>query len=96
MALSNIFNEPRREITETLIGILVMTLPAYVVYLIANAYCRMDNTLPYVIALVLAIFSLVLGIFAVIGLSAFVYFVGEEICDLLDDCGIRLRPRERR
>ena len=32
MALSNIFREPRREITETLVGVGVVILPVYVNY----------------------------------------------------------------
>lgn len=96
MALSNIFNEPRREIIETIVGLAVMALPGYVTYLIASTYRLWDPTLPYFLSLVFAAISLFIMLMAVIGVAIFIHFVGEEVCEALDDRGIRLRPRDRR
>lgn len=96
MALSNIFREPRREITETLIGVtaavIIMVIPYYFAEWLEVASGGRTRGVPVFI-----------GIFVGIALEAtsvallfFIHFIGEEICDWLDERGLRLRPRSRR
>lgn len=97
MSLSNIFNEPRREITETAIGLLIFSPLAVSDYFIARALSTLDTTTPFFMWLLIAAPACIAGaVLFVIMLSLFIHFVGEEICDILQDrFNIHLRPRRR-
>lgn len=92
MALSNIFREPRREITETLVGIVAaivfMVLPCY----FGSWLSHFKDGPPLLLG---AMLGLALEGF-VVGMFFFIHFIGEEVCDWLDDRGLALRPRNRR
>jgi hypothetical protein len=97
MALSNIFREPRREITESLIGVTIFAVPLYWDYRLTLA---VNATSPH--PLPVPVGMLILGgVVIVIGLigwgaALLTHFIGEEICDSLARRGLELRPKERR
>lgn len=103
MALSNIFREPRRELTETGIGTAVFAVGAIPVAFLDH-WVAMNviqpspgqTDLPIIVAAhVLAMLLCIMGAVAVAGLAVFIHFIGEEICDALQTAGIHLRPRKR-
>lgn len=98
MALSNIFDEPQREITETLIGFGALCGGGWLDYRWAT-WCLNDyvpktpQDLPYSGALIL---TMVIGLLAVIGFwiaLLIVHALGDFLCDELEIHGIKLRPR---
>ena len=96
MALSNMLNEPRREITETAAGIGLVCLPVGLDYF--GVLWLRDPADPdpvWVWMVVVAIGML----FAAVGVALcalLIHAVGEVICDFLEDRGLYLRPRTRR
>ena len=100
MALSNMFNEPRREIIETTVGFVTAGPVLYGIYYLDKVwadwfyvYCGASNDkCPYWLCLVLGpIFAFILFLLGW-GLLALIHEVGEEVCGQLQDRGIRLRP----
>ena len=99
MALTNIFREPRREITETLVGAVVLGGLLYGDYILATALPIPDGLLSYgeIIALRMLIQPIVV-VLALVGLwlaLACIHAAGEGICNRLQASGIHLRPRRR-
>lgn len=97
MALSNIFHEPRREITETAIGL----------GLLGGLFCGLYGwtclTWGPADAKVVSFWG-AMGVWTLVAvagsvgltvLCVFVHWVGEEIADVLEDHGIQLRPKHR-
>ena len=94
MALSNIFREPRREITETAVGIL---------------WLGGSFALGYYVSLWLHLFDdgsrIVMGVcvgtiifaspFVLIGIAHFTHSIGELACQMLKSIGLDPRPRRR-
>lgn len=104
MALSNIFREPRREITETFVGLLAFAAYLAITYAAACQF-PLGNVspinhgggdVPFIITFAawLAALPCVSMLLAFAGI--FIHFIGEEVCDSLEDRGIHLRPRQRR
>lgn len=97
MALSNIFREPRREITESVVGIgVVVTLfvPDYFFadWLHAHLLDRDGEGLPYFLGMPFGV-----AVLAACGIIIFVtHEIGEGICNLLQRHGRDPRPRQRR
>lgn len=97
MALSNIFREPRREITESVVGLSVVGLLVYADYRFAawlNEIVINDRHEPLPLPLGM-VFGLVCLLVIYLAL-AFTHTIGDTICDALDDAGVHLRPRDRR
>lgn len=95
MALSNIFREPRREITESAVGIAIASIVIYGDWWFA---CWFQETVAHDDKQIRVIGMLV-GILAAIiitGLVFLTHWVGEEICDSLARRGLELRPKDRR
>jgi len=88
MALSNIFNEPRRELTETFVGILIVSAVLLIDYAFASLLENYTG-LPWSAGMILGILSIIV----VIGFLIVIHAIGEEICDLLQRHNIHLRPR---
>ncbi len=86
MALSNIFREPRREITETAVGI--VAIGVFISPILATWHWEELN-FAWLLIIVLVLF--LPTIFFIIGAHA----IGEDICDALERRGIHLRPRRR-
>lgn len=99
MALSNIFREPRREITETLIGIAVAGMLLILDYYMATAYPIpiIDSSYIERVGISMFAYPVMLGI-ALAGIllaAAGVHALGESICDSLQAAGVHLRPKKR-
>jgi len=94
MALSNIFREPRREITETAVGAAILLPLIYADYLFGCWYSAQQNHPDGI-----AVFSgMLTGLVGLIGSGAaafLIHGVGEGVCDRLQAAGVRLRPRAR-
>lgn len=104
MALSNIFNEPRREIIETVVGVTVLAAPVVVfLYLdyqfalwlqeqtASGASSGMPIPMGMVSGAILgALLTLLSGLAAVI-----VHAAGEGFCNAMQRRGVHLRPRTR-
>lgn len=95
MALSNIFREPRREITESVVGLAVGVSAIWADYEFAiwfkEATGSINGGCPWPLGMLLgAIFAflLVMFVFAT-------HALGDGICDALQSRGIHLRPRYR-
>lgn len=90
MALNNIFREPRREITETIVGGVIIGACLGGDYLLGRWIAdQLGHDLPVAIGMLLGAIAATL---AVLGLFL-AHWLGEDICDRLEDRGIRLRPR---
>lgn len=93
MALSNIFNEPRREITETAIGALAISSFLLVDFWLVWMGSSATSFPGYLAGMgIVGVIMLLVGMFG-IGLFLFMHFIGEEACDYLEDRGVHLRPR---
>jgi len=96
MALSNIFNEPRREITETVLGVLVVGSLLFGDWWLASALETDPPGAERIGGIIVLMFALPIGLILVLlvgyGLVRFAHFMGEVACDLLEDTGLRLRP----
>jgi hypothetical protein len=96
MALSNILNEPRREITESMIGIGLITIPiigdyAFARWLEGATTGSCPWPLGMLVGLFFAVLIIALGSALILGSHA----LGEAICNKLQEHGIHLRPRQR-
>lgn len=99
MALSNIRVEPKREITESAIGIAVVMgatpiilLYLYGWYLLLHRFnSKLNIPEGMVIGVLLTVAILAVGMLLV----CFTHFVGEEICDTLAKRGLDPRPKQR-
>lgn len=104
MALSNIFREPQREITESLLGFVVVgTVLAGIGlldYPLAVWFYDItggpDGGCPVPLGMIMAPILLIAVVLVSILALMVVHAVGEGICDSLEEHGIRLRPRNRR
>lgn len=102
MALSNIFNEPRREITETVVGFLVFFSVGVGVHLGAVWWRAHELEKGGVIsgeefALMHVYVFLGLGVAMLVlpFVLVLIHTVGEGLCDWLGRRGLELRPKER-
>lgn len=89
MALSNMLKEPRREITESVVGILLVLMYASVAITIqqlVNPYIK-----DVAISTVIGIFAPIFGYLILVGIHA----IGEAACNALARKGIELRPKQR-
>lgn len=95
MALSNIFREPRREITESIVGIVLVGLLLGADYRFATwfevATGGDGKGCPWPIGL---IFGAGAAFFLVIAAVA-THQIGDSICNALDRRGLQLRPINR-
>lgn len=92
MALSNIGNEPRREITESVIGIAAVVLYIAADYLTVTLVFGLTDPL-LIVAGSLGFFIVTIGVIPL--LLLFTHAIGEEICDLLGRADPRPRQRYR-
>ncbi len=96
MALSNIFREPRREITESVVGLTVVGA------LMGADYCfarwlqdftgGWNNGCPWPIGMMLGVGVGFIGIFTIVTTHA----IGDGICNALQRRGVHLRPQLRK
>jgi hypothetical protein len=102
MALSNIFREPRREITETVVGVALITIPVVADYFAALELQKLSGgwgVFPWPIGMLFVPLVVILGAMAVVavalGFPLVVHAIGEDACEALQRRGIHLRPRNR-
>lgn len=102
MALSNILREPRREITESIVGVALVALVMWADY--AFAIWLQDGTnavtngagVPWPAGMLIgAILAIVVPLLMVI-LLFFTHALGDGVCNALQAAGVHLRPRQRR
>lgn len=95
MALSNIFREPRREITESAVGLGLFSAFTFGDYQFALWFEGVtgghQDGCPWSVGLLVGI-ALVLGSAIIIAVT---HSLGEVTCNALQDRGIHLRPRKR-
>jgi hypothetical protein len=99
MALSNIINEPQREITETLVGVIALLLPGYVVYRVGNCMAlemKPNNVIEWGAVYFSAVAIIIVAIFTVGSAAILIHNIGEEISDTLQLHGIHIRPKRRK
>lgn len=102
MALSNIFREPRREITESLVGFSIFLLPLYLDYRFSLFFEAATTTpgkqdyCPWPLGMVVGAFAIAFVFFALMGIAYGTHAAGEGICNVLAARGLELRPRNRR
>lgn len=103
MALSNIFREPRREITETVIGLILLALALLLDYwgalkikvLFPQKFGSDPMWFDMLLLVIMTFTGLALAAILIIGVPILVHTIGENICNALADRGIELRPRQR-
>lgn len=101
MALSNITREPRREITESLAGIVLFFGLAYLVWFLGG--CLRDSICSdgkcseadFVGFHILGAFAVCIIAAVSVGLLYLTHSIGESICETLADHGLELRPKRR-
>lgn len=100
MALSNMKREPRREITETTLGVIGLLLFAFADMILSRWFDHKvhfsgpDNPYP-LLPLLIVPFSLLCGAGLLwVGVYT-VHFVGEVACDVLKSLGLDPRPKYR-
>lgn len=101
MALSNIFREPRREITEQVIGVGVVGVALVVwaisgnavgEWLLANDRSPVTDRVPF---LLLGWLVALVGIVVALFVFSLAHAIGEGICDALSRRGLDPRPKRR-
>jgi len=98
MALSNTLKEPRRELTETGIGVAVIATAIGADYAFASwfiAYFPPNGSFPHAFAIILAMLIGALLVLLLWAFFLFAHFLGEVICDSLANNGIYVRPKRR-
>jgi hypothetical protein len=98
MALSNIFREPRREITETVVGVALITIPVVADYFAALELQKLSggwSEFPWPIGMLFAPLLVMAAAAVAFGLPLVVHAIGEIGCEALEERGIHLRPRNR-
>jgi H+/Cl- antiporter ClcA len=98
MALSNIFREPRREITETVVGIAVVAVLLGADYFAARELQKIPgwSDCPLLVAMVLIPGAIAMGWgLGLFRLPQIAHAIGEDACEALQRHGIHLRPRNR-
>lgn len=97
MALSNILREPRREVTETVVGLVPVSIWLAIVYFIACALYTTDNPKndPFILDLLFSLIITSVGSVLPIGAVFLTHAIGENICNKLQQAGIHLRPKKR-
>lgn len=99
MALSNIFREPRREITESMVGVLIAIF--FVGIFFGADYkivtdIGVNSTQDLVLGMIVIGVAMTIGAFVLSGIIVGTHALGELICNRLEGANIHLRPRERR
>ena len=101
MALSNIFREPRREITESLVGIAVVAVPLGLAWWfgewlneITSSY--EEGAMPVFLGFIVGCLLEFVTFLLVTGFLELTHAIGDAICDTLERRNIHLRPRVRR
>lgn len=100
MALSNLRNEPRREITETVIGVLALGALVLLDYGFSLWFWGVTGAYrggcPWPLGMIMGPLLLVLIGLALVWALRLAHCVGEFLCPLIEAVGIQVRPRRRK
>jgi hypothetical protein len=97
MALSNIFREPRREITESVVGIVVLCAVVWADLLFGRwVHTASEHHTSVEEGMVMGVIIVAAAIVAVTWFLLATHALGDAICNGLQNVGIHLRPRQRR
>lgn len=99
MAISNMANEPRREIIEQIVGsaLVVGAISIFAVadHWLAYQVLTIEDTADKWFSHILAGFILFFAAMVAVAIINIAHWAGEAACDQLDRAGLRLRPLER-
>lgn len=100
MALSNILNEPRRELTEQAVGLVILIALFWPAYYVGEGLYRHDppsyqNTPNWWFDMFAGVLFTAMGWVGVITITLFMHRVGEKLCNLLAQQGWEVRPKKR-
>jgi len=101
MALSNVLVEPRRELTEQVVGLLVAVLPMGLIAWVVRWFTPMavDGREPHLGDYAFVTFVVTSGGFiafwVVVGVLLLIHAIGEVVCGALARAGLELRPKRR-
>jgi hypothetical protein len=96
MALSNIFREPRREITESVVGIAAVGVFVGADYGLALLLHDGDKSLDLPACMAIVAVVVIVCCSALYAALQATHAIGDSICNALQARGIHLRPRQRR
>lgn len=97
MSLTNIRREPRREITESVVGLVIVAVPIWADYRFARWFEQVtvqpnNSGCPWPLGMLLGLFvALVFALMLIL-----THGLGTLACDALQNLGLHLRPRARR
>lgn len=94
MALTNIFNEPRREIIEQIAGVLILVVPVWLDYRFAVWFQHVTGPRDPCPVPMGMFFGAVAGMM-IISALIMIHWAGEAVCDALAERGLELRPTQR-
>jgi hypothetical protein len=97
MALFNIFNEPRREITESVVGIICVSgIIGPIVFL---GYCIAPALegpgVPFILAWASSLIIVCFALIMMYIILQIIHVAGEYLCDRLEKNGMQIRPIQR-
>ena len=95
MALSNIFQEPRREITESAIGLAVFGVAIWGDYKFGCFYNATGGG-PIIEGMVAGLLIGSVSLMALVVIAYATHAIGEAACNTAQAIGIHLRPRVRK
>lgn len=102
MALSNIFREPRREITESVVGIVAVGTTIALAFYIDNLFARWfasqmrhPDSGDWYFGMFIGFIGMIAALFIGSGLLVITHEIGDSLCDALEAWGIQMRPRNR-
>jgi hypothetical protein len=95
MALSNIFQEPRREITESAIGLALFGVAVWGDYRFGCFY-NASGYGPVTEGMVAGALVGILLFMVLVVIAYATHAIGESVCNAAQAMGIHLRPRVRR
>lgn len=97
MALSNMLNEPRREITETVVGLAIVAAFLAADYYLTAWIRGIRNMEEMFWQTGVAVGVCMVCVSALLIVAAYaIHALGEGACNRLEDAGVQLRPRDRR
>lgn len=98
MALSNIRVEPRREITESLLGITFFGVLVYLTFLLGvymHNHSPANNPMSVPGGMLMGLIMIIFAVAGIMGFLYFTHFIGEIVSDWLEAAGLDLRPKQR-
>lgn len=99
MALSNIFREPRREITESVIGGAIFAIPVVADYYFAVWFSTSPvsghSTFRWSVGMLVGLAAMAAIILAGTGILIGTHALGNAVCNAFERRNIHLRPRRR-